>query len=320
MGGSDWKNMSLRILSVFLALLLWLYVTNEQNPVHSQIISLSLSHRGLPQNMSISGSIPQSVSIRVQGTRVQIAALTPDDFKAVLDLSGLGEGEHPVPVKLEFPPGIQIAQINPNKIPVTLESIVEQQVPVTVSLKGTPLRGFYVLSPVVSPQTVAVSGPRSKVGAISQLSVAIDVEGINSDLEKILPVAAPQSGVSIYPQSVKVTVPVSQLPTKSVTVSAGTIGSPADGYEVDSITTSPEEVLVTAPAEILAQLRLVEAEKVDISGAASDVIVRTAVVLPTNALEVRPLAVETTVRLKKIEAPSPPAEGDSGASQSTAGE
>lgn len=319
MGGIDWKSMSLRILSVFLALLLWLYVTNEQNPVNSQIISVSLSQRGLPQNMSINGSIPQSVSIRVQGTRVQIAALNADDFEAVLDLSGLGEGEHPVPVKVNSPPGIQIAQINPNKIPVTLESIVEQQVPVTASLKGSPVRGFYALSPVVSPQAVTVKGPRSKVSAVAQLGVTVEVEGVNSDLEKTVPLAAPQGGVSVYPQSVKVTVPVAQLPTKSVPVRTGTMGSPAAGYEVDRITASPAEVQVTAPAEVLAQLRWVEAEKVDISGAASDVTVRTAVVLPTNAVEVRPLAVETTARLKKIEAP-PPTGGDSGASQSTAGQ
>jgi len=319
MGGIDWRNMSLRILSVFLALLLWLYVTNEQNPVHSQILSVSLSQRGLPQNMSVSGSIPNSVSIRVQGTRVQIAALTADDFEAVLDLSGLGEGEHPVQVKVNSPPGFQIAQVNPNKIAVTLESIVEQQVQVTASLKGSPIRGFYALSPVVAPQTVTVKGPRSKVSAITQLGVIVEVEGVNSDLEKILPVAVPQSGVSVYPQSVKVTVPVSQLPTKTVPVRTGTVGSPAAGYEVNSITSSPAEVQVTAPAEVLAQLRWVEAEKVDISGADSDVKVNTAVALPNNAVEVKPSAVETTVHLRKIETP-PPTEGDSGASQSTAGQ
>ncbi|MCL5057030.1 MAG: CdaR family protein [Actinobacteria bacterium] len=319
MSGIDWRNMSLRILSVLLALLLWLYVTNEQNPVHSQILSVNLSQRGLSQNMSVVGNIPRSVSIRVQGTRGQISSLTTDDFEAVLDLSGLEEGDRLVQVKVNSPAGIQIVQVNPGKVPVTLEGIVEQQVQVTASLKGAPVRGFYVLNPVVAPQTVTVRGPRSKVSAITQLGVTVEVEGVNSDVEKILPVAAPQSGVSVYPQSVKVTVPVSQLPTKSVPVRTGAVGSPSAGYEVDGITVSPAEVQVTAPAEVLAQLRWVEAEKVNISGADRDVTVRAAVALPTNAVEVKPAAVEITARLKKTETP-PPAGGDSGASQSNEGQ
>jgi YbbR domain-containing protein len=304
--------MSLRILSVLLALLLWLYVNNEQNPVHSQLLTVTLQQRGLPQNMSVSGSIPQSVSIRVQGTRSQLATLTAADFEAVLDLTGLGEGEHSVQVRVGSPPGLQV-QANPNRVAIALESIVEQQVPVTVALNGSPLKGFYVLAPVAAPQVATVKGPRSRVGAITQLGVAVDVEGVNSNIEKTLPLPA-QSGVSISPASVRVTVPVTQLPAKTVPVRTGVTGTPMPGYEVIAIMASPAEVQVTAPPEVLAGIKWLEAEKVNINGAAGDVQVSTAVTPPANAVEVKPSVVETTVRLQKIEVP-PPAEGDAGAAQ-----
>lgn len=318
MGAIDWRNMSLRILSVLLALLLWLYVTNEQNPVHSQVLTLNLLHRGLPQNMSISGSLPQNVSIRVQGTRSQLAALTAADFEAVLDLTGLGEGDHSVQVQVNSPPGLQV-QVNPNRVPVKLESIVEQHVPVAVSLTGTPLKGFYVLAPVATPQSVTVKGPRSKVAAVTQLGVAVDVEGVNSNLEKTIPLVAPQGGLSIYPVSVKVAVQVTQLPTKSVPVRVGVTGTPAAGYEVGSITASPAEVQVTAPPEVLAGIKGLEAEKVNVNGAESDLKIKTAVTLPSNIIEIKPSSVETTVRLKKTE-PPPPSESDAGAAQGDQGQ
>ena len=145
MGRIDWRNMSLRILSLLLALLLWFYVSNEQNPVNEQIMSIKLQQRGLGDELAVSG-IPSNVSIRVQGTRSQMANLTPADFEAVIDMSKFTEGEHHIPVTVNSPPGIQVAQIIPTRIYVVLDSLVEQKVNVIATIKGTEQENLaYVL-------------------------------------------------------------------------------------------------------------------------------------------------------------------------------
>jgi len=307
MAGIDWRNMSLRILSVLLALLLWVYATNEQNPVHNQILSINLTQRGLPENMVVSNDIPRVVSVRVQGTRGQVTALTPSDFEAVLDLSKVTEGEQYLPVKVNAPQGVQITQVTPGRVNAVVEDIVEQQINLKATLKGSPAKGYTAMDPVVLPAAVTVRGPRSKVAAISQVNLTVDVESAAAQVEKTLPVIVDQSGVTVNPKTVKVTVPITQLPSKLVPVRARATGTPARDFEVDGITIKPAEVLVAAPQAILAGINWIETENVDVKGADHDINVKIGVSPPQGVVEIKPATVDVTVQLKKAKTPQPPA-------------
>lgn len=301
----DWRNMALRILSVVLALLLWIFATNERNPVQDQILSVSLSKRDLPGGMVVANDIPPAVSIRVQGSRGQVMAMTSTDFEAVLDLSKVGEGEQYVPVRVTPPQGIQVSKVTPEKIYVVAESIVEQQVGVKASLKGTPAKGYAAMEPVIQPAMVTVKGPRSKVGAVSQVGVAVDVESAVSQVEKMLPVNSGEKGVTVFPQTVKVTVPVAQLPSKSVPVRAMAIGTPAKDFEIDGFVIKPADVQVVAPSSVLAGIDVVETEKVDVKGTDRDITVKAGLSLPPGVVEAKPSTVDVTVKLKKTDTTAP---------------
>jgi len=305
MAGIDWRNMSLRILSVLLALLLWVYATNEQNPVHNQILSINLIQRGLPDNTVINSDIPRVISVRIQGTRGQVTALTPSDFEAILDLSRVTEGEQNLPVKLSSPQGVQVTQVTPGRVNVVVESIVEQQVNVKAAPRGSPAKGYTALDPVVLPNVVTVRGPRSKLAAISQINLIVEVDMATAQVEKTLPVNVEQSGVIVDPKSVRVTVPINQLPSRMVPVRASATGTPAKDFEVDGIVVKPAEVQVVAPQGVLAGINWIETEKVDVKGAEHDVTVKTGVTPPKDVVEIKPATVEVTVQVKK--AKSPPA-------------
>lgn len=306
----DWRNMALRILSVVLALLLWVFATNERNPVQDQILSVKVLQRGLPDRMVLTNEIPPSVSIRVQGSRGQVTALTSNDFEAVLDLSKVSEGEQYIPVKVNPPQGIQVTLVTPSKIYVVAESIVEQQVGVKASVKGTPFKGYTALDPVIQPASVTVRGPKSKVGAISQVNVTVDVESAVTQVEKTLPVTAGENGVTVFPQNVKVTVPITLLPYKTVPVRARASGTPAKDFEIDGFTIKPAEVQVVAPPGVLSGINWVETEKVDVKGTEQEMTVKTGLSLPPGVVEVKPSTVEVTIKLRKTgtAAPAPPAD------------
>ncbi len=295
----NWRNMSLRILSVAMALLLWIYATNEQNPVNDQILSLQIQRINQPQGMEISG-IPPSVSVRVQGPRTQLASLTASDFQAAVDLSGLPEGDSYVPVKLTPPSGVQVVQVTPNKIHVVADRMVEKQVDVAVSFKGNPARGYVTQDPAVVPVKVTLKGPRSKVSPVEQLKVTVDVESADGVVEQTVPVSSGVGGVIVSPQTVRVSVPVIPLPSRTVPVRPRVAGEPAKDYEIAGVTVSPESVQVVAPAGYLALMNWVETEKVDVRGTESDVNVKIGVSPPPGAVEVKPAAVEVTVIIKKV--------------------
>lgn len=305
MAGIYWRNTALRILSVLLAILLWIYATNEQNPVNDQILSIQLQRRDPPPGMVVSGSMPTNVSIRVQGPRTQVTALTPADFQAVLDLSKVSDGDHYIPVKVTSPPGIQVTQVTPGRVYVVVDSIVEKQVEVSASFKGNPAKGYAAQAAAVQPSKVTLRGPGSKVGAIDQIKVTVDIESATGPVDQTVPVSSGQNGVTVYPQAVKVNVPITALPSKTVAVRARITGDPAREYEVSGFTVKPANVQVTAPSTVLSVINWVETENIDIKGADRDITLNINVIPPPGAAEVKPATVEVTVQLKKAKAPEP---------------
>ena len=68
------------VLSLAVAVIMWLYVTTGQNPVISRSIRLDLQVRNLPANEVLlrpSARNPGQVTVRLQGPRSQIAQLVP---------------------------------------------------------------------------------------------------------------------------------------------------------------------------------------------------------------------------------------------------
>lgn len=299
----EWRNMSLIIISVILAFLLWIYATNERNPVNEQVLTIPLKQSGLSGNLVIMNDLPPSVNIRVQGSGTKVSALTTLDFEAELDLSGVTEGEQSVPVKVTAPSGVQVTLITPRSVTVVADILVEQEIPVAVNFKGSPARGYTALEPVIEPAVVKARGPGSRVAAIAQIKVTADIESAAGPVEQTVPVNPGYKDVVITPQFVKVTVPVAPLPSKTLAVRPVTTGQTAGGYEVSGVTVTPANVQVLAPSAVLQGVRQLETQKIDISGADQDVRVSVGVNTPPGVVEVRPAIVEVTVHVEKSSGP-----------------
>ena len=60
-------------------------------------------------------------------------------------MKGRMEGENLLTVSVTLPDNIELVSINPPEIMVTLEPVVEKQIPVTVDINGSPAEGFAVM-------------------------------------------------------------------------------------------------------------------------------------------------------------------------------
>lgn len=76
-----------RIMCVIVASILWVYVMNEQNPITTRSFTVPLQTVHLQDDMLVK-DLPETVNVRVSGTRSQIAALRTADVKAFIDLRG----------------------------------------------------------------------------------------------------------------------------------------------------------------------------------------------------------------------------------------
>ncbi len=306
----NWRNNSLMLLSLLLAFALWLYVSNEQNPLREKVLTLELEETGLEQDCVVMGSIPQNVTVKVQGNRSQLSNLAPADFKAMLNIPAGKTGDLAVPVQVSTSTGMRISQVTPDIVSLTIDRITEKEVAVAVSLRGAPGAGYTALAPFYQPNTVVARGPSRVIDSIKQATALIDIQGAVADVEQNPQIGVGDSRVLLYPETVKVVVPIIEMTTvKTVPVAIQLTGAPASGYKVKNTTSDPVSVQLSGTPESLSTISSIQTGLVDISGAARNLINEVALAVP-QGLNAEPEMVKVQVVVIKEELPPAATPGD----------
>jgi YbbR domain-containing protein len=164
----DW---SLKLLSLAIAVVLWMLVTGQNEPVTAHVnVQLNFIR---PQSLEISNDPPRTVDVMLTGSRNKLDDLTALDLVATVDISDQRAGERVLRLadkaQISLPQGIKIDGFQPSAIPIHLEPIVERQVLVEPKLEGKPADGFEVYAVQPSKGSVAVRGPTSRVNALEKV-------------------------------------------------------------------------------------------------------------------------------------------------------
>jgi YbbR domain-containing protein len=164
----DW---SLKLLSLAIAIVLWLLVTGQNQPVTAHVnVQLNFIR---PQSLEISNDPPRTVDVMLTGSRNKLDDLTTLDLVATVDISDQRAGERVLRLadkaQITLPQGIKVDGFQPSAIPIRLEEIVERQVPVEPKLEGKPADGFEVYAVYPNKGSVTVRGPASRVNSLQKV-------------------------------------------------------------------------------------------------------------------------------------------------------
>ena len=164
----DW---SLKLLSLAIAVVLWLLVTGQNQPVTAHVnVQLNFIR---PPALEISNDPPRTVDVMLTGSRSKLDDLTSLDLVATVDISDQRAGERVLRLadkaQLSLPQGVKVDGFQPSAIPVRLETIIERQVPIDPKLEGKPADGYDVYSVRPSRETVTLRGPESRVAALPRV-------------------------------------------------------------------------------------------------------------------------------------------------------
>jgi YbbR domain-containing protein len=175
----DW---SLKLLSLAIAVVLWLLVTGQNQPVTAHVnVQLNFIR---PQALEISNDPPRTVDVMLTGSRNKLDDLTSLDLVATVDISDQRAGERVLRLadkaQISLPQGIKVDGFQPSAIPIRLEEIVDRQVAIEPKLEGKPPDGFEVYGVFPNRGSVALRGPASRVSALQKVST----EGIWLDGHK----------------------------------------------------------------------------------------------------------------------------------------
>jgi YbbR domain-containing protein len=259
----------------------------------------------IPPGMYLLEPLPPVTSIRYfapEGTDQP----STDTFRATVDLSGITQGgTYDVPVQVtSINPAIQILEVTPSAVTVQLDPLVTKIVPVQIE-RGEVPEGLEVGTETATPSTVTVSGPKTIVDQVvaARADVVIQPSGIDVDEDvALIPVDAvgdARSPADVSPTTARISIRVFSEPeTRTLPVSPVVNGTPAAGFEIDSITVDPSTVLVEGDADPLAALARVDTAPVSVSGLSETQTFETDLALPDGieAVDAGPIRVTVTFR------------------------
>jgi len=277
------NNLSLKIISVVVAIILWLYAVSELNPevtknitdIKVEVINMDVLNE---KQLTLVEDPVDSITIRIRGLANDIRKVNTSDIKAVLDLSEIDwTGTQLVELQVE---GLLPREVKLDKVPeisLTINKIATKVIPVVVDVTGDGEEGYYVHEATVEPKNITIYGPESLVDNVVQGVVQVKLDKDESTIKQSLPIklvdAAGRTVESDYlnlrQEFAMVSIPI--YPIKSINVKANVTGEPAAGFVIESVIVEPVRLTVNGYASILEKLSYLTTEAVDIQNAAEDV-------------------------------------------------
>src|SRR6185369_5882886 len=270
----DW---SLKLLSLAIAIVLWMLVTGQNQPVTAHLnVQLNFIR---PQSLEISNDPPRTVDVMLTGSRNKLDELTSLDLVATVDITDQRAGERVLRLadkaQIALPQGIKVDGYQPSAIPIRLEEIVERQVTIEPKLEGQPPNGFEVYGVSSNKGSVNVRGPASHVNALQKvLTESIWLAGHKESFTAPnVAIDVPDPKVDLLEPVVNVDVEIGERRVEKTF--SGVSVSTAEGGKVQPATTAvtvlgvaslvnslkPEEVKIVLDNDLKPQLEVPDALK-----------------------------------------------------------
>lgn len=274
------RNLSLKIVSVLAAILIWLFASSASDPVIRAEYDVKVEVAN-DDYITDSGKTYQiedadrEVKVYVNG-KTSVVSNRESDIVAVADMHQIVEMDEDadvvyVPVEVKETRGISMKNVDiyPKTIPVSIEEVETKEFVVTVNTTGTPAAGYVIGECEPAMEKISIRGPESTVNKIKSVVATINISGMDTDSERSAKITLmDQNGEATVTEDAKeylnliglkedgtmdVNVDLWRV-VDNIKVSASYSGTPAPGYEVEKITTTPETISVAGSEEALVKL------------------------------------------------------------------
>src|SRR5437763_16810018 len=148
------RHLGLKLLSLGLAVSLWMVVAGEETVERGLRVPLELQQ--FPSGLELQGEPPSTVDVRMRGASGALARVSAGDIVAVLDLRGARAGRrlfHVTPDQVRAPFGIEVVQVTPATVALMFENSAARSVPIEASVEGKPAPGYVIGKARVDPES-----------------------------------------------------------------------------------------------------------------------------------------------------------------------
>lgn len=275
------QNPGLKLISIFLAVILWLIVMNVDD------YSMTKTIKGIPVEQLNGSAIEnmgkvydvvngKTVDIVVKGPRSVVDSLTADNFYASADLSEVSVTNSVqikvVPRDTRVMNNLDITYVN-NTMNLTIEDKIKKDISIRAVAEGQPAEGYALGTVSVSPNIIQVSGPQSIVSKVTEVRAVLNVSGKDQNVEsRVTPrcmnaygEALSSDSLQLSLEEVKVTAKI--FPTKEIPIRVSVTGTPKTDYVVTDVNYTPQTIVVAGAQQILDGVSAIEVNDIGVDDA-----------------------------------------------------
>ncbi|AUG57243.1 MAG TPA: hypothetical protein DCE02_00945 [Ruminiclostridium sp.] len=269
------KDIGIKIISLFFAVVLWFFVLDSSNPVISYDFNIplkieneeSLKEKGF---VIVNKNFPRNISVSVKGRQNKISTLDVNDIEAIIDLEKIDDVKTKslhVDVYIHKE-GFSIESITPGVVNFELEKVEKNSFPVNIVIEGKPKENYKLIGVSSTPETIFVEATDSVVNSIGEIKVFVDISNITSEMviQKEC-VVYDVNGEVLEDEELIFNVNVEVEMAKEVPIVPVVKGKPARNY-IDGVhKVSPDKALITGPPDIIEWIDNVKTQEIDIENA-----------------------------------------------------
>jgi YbbR domain-containing protein len=198
----------LKVVATALATLVWLAVGSDFFVERS--VRIPLVFRNVPPTLEMAPGAPDSVEVHLRGRSSQLTGEQGDVLLSI-DLTDARSGStvfHLRTDQVTSPFGVEVTQVFPPTVMLTLEQTGRRTVPVRATVEGEPAEGFVVKEVLVDPSEVEVVGPLRALEALTQaMTETVMIDGATANVVKMVSIGVADAAMRLRePRNARVTV------------------------------------------------------------------------------------------------------------------
>jgi YbbR domain-containing protein len=265
-------NLAAKIVAVLVAVILWGYVMNDQNPSIEGSFNAQVKLINVPDGYKVTQST-ETIKITVKGPRSLFAANGDKNFQAHVDMQEAKSGKGSYKVKVEMPQGFELVEVQPDTVDVELDPIVRRKVRADISVNGSPASGVTVAKVSQASAEVMIEGPSKAVSGVERVIGYVGLTNKNDvDFALQVPLTAINNdgrevqGIKIQPATMYVAVQMARgLTKKIVSIRPVTDNDLPQNLELVSMKPNPLQIEIAGAENIISNLTTVATEKISLA-------------------------------------------------------
>ena len=279
------KDWWLKIVSLALSFILWFVWIQIENPTDTkEFANIKVTFTNT-DSFDVDNKVYEVldgsdvVKVVVTAPKSVINNISSADIIAEADVSKMANGQIPISYSLANASSYDKVVGSGETVNLSIEDRARKYVSLITFTEGEVAENHLFNGVVLDQNMIEISGPQSAVDKVNYAAVNINIDGAKESISANMEISLyDQSNKlvnlsTITKQSDSVHVSVEILETKLVTVYAGKVGIPADGYlYADDIDISPAQIQIAGLSRDLTGIsRITISDPIDITDAEGNV-------------------------------------------------